>query len=121
MELLLRPRPRTCPTSTEGEFGYGDVWTWTAIDADTKLVPSWLVGERTPADCYTFLADLKSRLKPTASNSLPMASRITRPSRTRYGATLDFAQLIKIYAGPEILSSGTAPPNALGPTFGSWR
>src|SRR5438128_2454117 len=31
----------------EGQFGYGDVWTWTAIDADTKLVPSWLVGERT--------------------------------------------------------------------------
>ncbi|MGA9077561.1 MAG: hypothetical protein WB383_04415 [Acidimicrobiales bacterium] len=38
------------------------MWTWTAIDADTKLIPSWLVGEHTLADCYTFFADLKSRL-----------------------------------------------------------
>ncbi len=42
----------------------GDVWTWTAIDADSKLVPSWLVGERDTHDCYVFLSDLRSRLKP---------------------------------------------------------
>lgn len=42
-------------------FGFGDVWTWTAIDADTKLVPSWLVGERTVSDAYLFMTDLKSR------------------------------------------------------------
>lgn len=35
----------------QGELGYGDVWTWTAIDADTKLIPTWLVGERTPRRC----------------------------------------------------------------------
>ena len=43
-------------------FGYGDVWTWTAIDADTKLVPSWLVGERTYADALVFLTDLEARI-----------------------------------------------------------
>ncbi|MGH9054354.1 MAG: IS1 family transposase [Acidimicrobiales bacterium] len=43
---------------------YGDVWTWTAIDADTKLIPSWLVGERDTHDCYVFLNDLRSRLLP---------------------------------------------------------
>lgn len=47
----------------EDEFGYGDVWTWTAIDADTNLVPSWLVGERSMEDCYTFLSDLSMRLR----------------------------------------------------------
>ena len=41
----------------------GDLWTWVALDADTKLVPSWLVGERTVQDCWVFLADLKSALK----------------------------------------------------------
>ena len=40
------------------------MWTWVAIDADTKLVPSWLVGERTTEDCYTFLPDLRSRMLP---------------------------------------------------------
>lgn len=42
---------------------HGDVWTWTAIDADTKLVPSWLVGERDAQDCCAFLSDLRSRLR----------------------------------------------------------
>ena len=56
-------KQKNVPDEFQDTFGYGDVWTWTAIDADTKLVPSWLVGERTMADCYTFLADLKSRLK----------------------------------------------------------
>ena len=44
--------------------GDGDVWTWVAIDATTKLVPSWLVGERTTVDCYEFLSDLHSRMFP---------------------------------------------------------
>jgi len=56
-------KQKNVPDEFKDTFGYGDVWTWTAIDADTKLVPSWLVGERTMADCYTFLSDLKSRLK----------------------------------------------------------
>jgi len=40
------------------------VWTWGAIDADTKLVPTWLVGDRTTEDCFVFLRDLHSRLLP---------------------------------------------------------
>src|SRR5258707_370503 len=47
-------KQKNVPEEFQGTPGYGDVWTWTAIDAETKLVPSWLVGERTVADCYTF-------------------------------------------------------------------
>lgn len=39
-------KEKNVPGDKQGQFGYGDVWTWTAIDADTKLVPSWLVGLR---------------------------------------------------------------------------
>src|SRR5206468_541544 len=42
---------------------YGSVWTWVALDADTKLVPSWLVGSRDLQDCYDFMADLRDRVK----------------------------------------------------------
>ena len=42
------PRTKNVPVKGEGEFGFGDVWTWSAIDADTKLVPTWLVGRATP-------------------------------------------------------------------------
>lgn len=41
-------------------YDYGDVWTWVALDADTKLVPSWLVGERMAIDAYVFMSDLAS-------------------------------------------------------------
>jgi len=39
-------KQRNVPKKNQGEYGYGDVWTWTAIDADSKLVPSWMVGAR---------------------------------------------------------------------------
>jgi IS1 family transposase len=56
-------KQKNVPEEHRGTFGYGDVWTWTALDADTKLAPSWLVGERTVHDAYVFLSDLKSRLR----------------------------------------------------------
>src|SRR5215210_6659359 len=55
-------KQRNVPEEHRGTFGYGDVWTWTAICADTKLVPTWLVGERTIDDGIVFMDDLKSRL-----------------------------------------------------------
>jgi hypothetical protein len=55
-------KQKNVPEEHQGTFGYGDVWTWTAIDADTKLVPSWLVGERTTDDAVVFMKDLESRL-----------------------------------------------------------
>lgn len=78
---------------------YGDVWTWVAIDADTKLVPSWLVGERTAHDCYLFLADLKSRLGPgrvqITTDGLNSYLQVIEPL---FGADrVDFAQLVKMY------------------------
>src|SRR3978361_1715676 len=48
-------KAKNVPAEHEGEFGYGDVWTWTAICADTKLVPSWLVGLRDGEDAEAFM------------------------------------------------------------------
>ena len=56
-------KQKNVPEEHKGTFGYGDVWTWTAICADTKIVPSWLVGERTGTDALAFLTDLEARLK----------------------------------------------------------
>ena len=55
-------KEKNVPDEHKGQFGYGDVWTWTAICADSKLVPSWLVGNR-DLDCATaFVNDLASRV-----------------------------------------------------------
>ena len=56
-------KQKNVPEQHKGTPGYGDVWTWAAIDADTKLVPSWLVGERTLSDCWTFMDDLRDRMR----------------------------------------------------------
>lgn len=55
-------KERNVPDDFNGRFGYGDVWTWTAIDADTKLVPSFMVGNRNADTANTFMRDLASRL-----------------------------------------------------------
>ncbi len=56
-------KAKNVPAERQGEFGVGDVWTWTAICADTKLVPSWFVGQRTAEDGFLFMMDLKGRLR----------------------------------------------------------
>ena len=43
-------KKKNLPPKCRGQFGFGDVWTWTAIDADSKLMVSWLVGRREPQD-----------------------------------------------------------------------
>lgn len=77
----------------------GDVWTWTAIDADSKLLVSWLVGDRTTDSALRFVDDLRSRL----SNRVQLTSDGHRPYLqavdTVFGEDVDYAMLHKIY-GP---------------------
>jgi len=94
-------KAKNVPVKYEDEWGYGDVWTWTAIDADSKLIPSWLVGKRDNRDCYTFLSDLKSRLRPgriqLTTDGLASYLAVIEPL---FGADrVDYAQLIKLYGG----------------------
>ena len=56
-------KDKNVPAARRGEPGVGSVWTWIAIDADSKLVPSWLVGQRTAEDGFLFMMDLKHRLR----------------------------------------------------------
>jgi hypothetical protein len=67
-------KQKNVPDEHRGTFGYGDIWTWTAICADTKLVPSWLVGERTTDECV----DLHARSEGAARQ--PCAAHHGRPS-----------------------------------------
>lgn len=91
-------KKKNVPEGKEDDPDYGDVWTWTAIDADTKLVPSWLVGERTMADCYTFLADLKSRLKNARIQlTTDGLGHYLRCVDGLWVDNIDFAMLHKIY------------------------
>ena len=85
----------------QGEFGYGDVWTWTAIDAKTKLVPCWHVGGRSGRDAWTFMKDLASRL----SNRVQLTTDGHKPYlqavEGAFGSEIDYATLTKLYGATE--------------------
>ena len=85
----------------EGVFGYGDVYTWVAIDADSKLVPSWLVGRRDGVSAMEFIKDLASRL----ANRVQLTTDGHRPYlnaiEEAFGSEIDYAMLIKIYGGSQ--------------------
>jgi IS1 family transposase len=91
-------KARNVPEDKRDTFGFGDVWTWTAIDPETKLVPSWLVGMRDPADARAFIADLRSRLMAprvqiTTDGHKPYVAAI----EAEFGDDADYAILIKEY------------------------
>ncbi len=92
-------KQKNVPQEHRGEFGYGDVWTWTAICADTKLVPSWLVGERTVDDAWTFMADLKSRLANRVQLSTDGHRSYLQAVDFTFGDDVDYAMIHKLY-GP---------------------
>lgn len=91
-------KAKNVPDEKVGTFGFGDVWTWVAIDPETKLVPSWLVGMRDLDDAKLFMADLYSRLanphiQITTDGHGPYAEAIA----TEFGGAVDYARLIKDY------------------------
>ena len=90
-------RQKNAPEEPQGEPGYGDIWTWVALDSETKLVPSFLVGTRTLEVATAFVSDLASRVKGHV--------RLTTEGPTAYldavdqgsGPELDYAVLQRVY------------------------
>lgn len=55
-------KAKTVPAERKGKYGVGDVWTWVALDPETKLVPSWVHGGRGEAEAMALMTDLGQRL-----------------------------------------------------------
>lgn len=80
----------------------GDVWTWTAIDADTKLVACWAAGPRNAVTARDFMHDLADRLSNRVQLTTDGLKAYLVAVDSAFGEDIDFAQLIKIYGeGPE--------------------
>ena len=77
--------------------GYGDVWTWVAIDADTKLVPSWYVGGRDADYAKAFIADLAGRIKGRTQLTSDGHKAYLSAVEDAFGANVDYAMLVKLY------------------------
>lgn len=95
-------KERNIPDEFKGQFGYGDVWTWTAICADTKLVPSWFVGSRGAEAAQRFIYDLKFRLAFRVQLTSDGYGPYLEAVGNAFGDEIDYAVLVKIYGqGPE--------------------
>lgn len=90
-------KQKNVPEQFKGTPGYGDVWTFTALCADTKLVPSWLVGERTADDAYVFLRDLASRMAGRIQLSTDGFRGYESTVGPAFKQDVDWAQIQKLY------------------------
>ncbi len=90
-------KAKNVPPEHEGEWGYGDVWTWVAIDADTKLVPTYYVGRRDTEDGYRFMSDLAGRLKHRVQLSTDGHRAYLRAVEEAFGSEIDYATIQKLY------------------------
>lgn len=82
-------------------FNYGDVWTWVALDADTKLVPCWHVGSRDGLAAYEFITDLAGRLENRVQLTTDGHHAYLEAVEAAFGSEIDYAMLVKIYGKPE--------------------
>ena len=96
--------------------GKGDVWTWVALDSDTKLVPAWHVGQRAQADADAFVGDLKSRLVNRPQISTDGLRSYAAAIEAEFGCEVDYGSIVKTfshsnlekpqrYSPPEVFSS----------------
>ncbi len=95
-------KAKNVPAEHKGEFGYGDVWTWTAIDADSKLCISWCIGGRDSYTGLAFMQDVARRVAQRVQLTTDGHGVYLDVVEKTFGEAIDYAQLIKLYgSSPE--------------------
>ena len=95
-------KQKNVPAERRGEFGVGDVWTWTAIDADTKLIASWMVGSRDGDAARAFMGDLAPRLANRVQLTTDGHRVYLDAVEEAFAWDIDYAMLVKHYGeGPQ--------------------
>lgn len=93
----------------------GDVWTWTALDADSKLVVGWLVGDRDADAANTFIQDVAGRLATRVQLTTDAHKPYLEAVEGAFGADVDYAMLVKIYgASPDGAAGRYSPAECTG-------
>lgn len=107
-------KDKNIPTDKQGQFGIGSVWTWTAIDADTKLIASWLVGTRDAGTATEFMQDLAGRLANRVQLTTDGHKAYLTAVEDAFGADIDYSMLVKIYGNNSEGDKRYSPAECLG-------
>ena len=94
--------------------GLGSIWTWTALDADTKLIASWLVGSRDAGSAYEFMQDVASRLRGCVQLTTDGHRPYLAAVEDAFGGDIDYAILQKIYGAEAGSETRYSPAVGLG-------
>jgi len=108
-------KEKNVPQELRGKFGYGDVWTWTALCADTKLIPCWRVGDRDAWNAQHFMYDLASRLSNRVQLTTDGHRVYLEAVSLAFGTDIDYAMLVKLYGNePKGHAGRYSPPQCIG-------
>lgn len=111
---FVHAKEKNLPPEKKGEPGYGDVWTWVGIEAQTKLAISWYVGGRDGGDAFEFMSDLAGRLRNRVQLTTDGHGAYLEAVEGAFGASVDYAQLVKLYGVPPDADHRYSPAECIG-------
>jgi IS1 family transposase len=107
-------KQKDVPHERKGQFGIGDVWTWTAVDADPKLIVSYLVGGRSAEWAKEFMDDVADRIINRIQLTSDGHRAYLQAVENAFGGDVDYAQLIKVYGAEVAGPARYSPPQVIG-------
>jgi len=107
-------KEKNVPQELRGKFGYGDVWTWVGMDADTKLIVSWLVAGRDAGSAYGFIQDLAKRLANRVQLTTDGHRAYLSAVEDVLGSNVDYAMLVKLYGNDGESETRYSPAECIG-------
>jgi len=106
-------KDKNVPQEKRGK-GIGSVWTWTAIDADTKLIAAWMLGTRDAGAAWEFMNDLASRLRYRVQLTTDGHGAYLSAVEDAFGGQIDYSMLVKQYGAGPVEAGRYSPPACTG-------
>jgi len=107
-------KEKNLPEKKKGNYGFGDIWTWVALCADTKLVPCWMVGRRDGEYAKLFIRNLASRLSNRVQLTTDGHRAYLDAIEGAFGSEVDYAMLVKLYTTDPTLEGKYSPGECCG-------
>jgi IS1 family transposase len=107
-------KDKNVSVENQGKFGLGSVWTWVAMDADSKLICSWMVGDRSATAAHAFMQDLAARLANRVQLTTDGYTIYLNAVENAFGSDIDYAMLVKIYGETAEAEKRYSPAECIG-------
>jgi IS1 family transposase len=111
---FCQAKDKNLPEEKRGVFGFGSIWTWTALCADTKLIVNWRIGTRGASTAYAFIHDLSKRLANRIQLTTDGHRVYADAVDSVFGSEIDYAMLVKLYGNDRESETRYSPAECIG-------